>query len=141
MPFVFGSFKKFKPIIQELKIFEKGEEIKSVEKEVTKTIEDWTKQSSKMFENPFLQPVVDTFLKNAFPLMPYPDNERCLGLVAAGSDMTIKDGYAVLGFDYNVETAEAHCLFEMAKYLEAMEKMYKDRADANLPGAKSSHIN
>ena len=66
-----------------------------------------------MLENPFLQPIVDTFLKNAIPLVPYPDNERCLGLVAAGSDMAIHKGYAVLGFDYTVEPSEAHCLFEM----------------------------
>lgn len=49
------------------------------------------------------------------PLAPFPIIEACLGLSPKDSSMAIKDGYAVLAFDYSVEKANELCVFNMGK--------------------------
>ena len=66
-----------------------------------------------MYKNSGFKTLVDTFYHSGMPLAPFPIIEHCLGLSAKDSSMAIKDGYAVLAFDYYVETADDNCLFNM----------------------------
>ena len=46
-------------------------------------------------------------------MVPFPDVERCLGLLAKDSTMKIHDGYAIMAFDYTVKSSNQNCLFNM----------------------------
>ena len=54
-------------------------------------------------------------------MVPFPDVARCLGLVARDSTMKIKEGYAVLAFDYNVQSSTEKCIFDMKSTLAQKE--------------------
>jgi hypothetical protein len=56
---------------------------------------------------------VDTFLKTGIPLAPFPLVEHCLGLTPKDSSMAIKDGYAIMSFDYRIQTSSDNCIFNM----------------------------
>lgn len=71
---------------------------------------------------PVVKQIIETTLFNIVPLAPYPETEQCLGLRPADSEMAIKDGYAVLAFDYEVIGARDSCLFEMGSLLEKRRK-------------------
>ena len=55
----------------------------------------------------------DAIFKSGIPIAPFPMVEHCLGLTAKDSSMEIKDGYAIMAFDYHVESAEDDCIFSM----------------------------
>jgi hypothetical protein len=61
--------------------------------------------------NPTLKMVRDAMFAKGFPMVPFPDVERCLGLLAKDSTMKIEDGYAIMAFDYDVMTARESCIF------------------------------
>ena len=50
------------------------------------------------------------------PVAPYPDIEDCLGVKPKDSHMTIKEGYAVMSFDYNVKKSHEDCLFGLEEW-------------------------
>jgi len=54
-------------------------------------------------------------------MVPFPDVARCLGLTAKDSTMKIKEGYAILAFDYNVEASSDNCMFDMKSTLSQKE--------------------
>jgi hypothetical protein len=53
------------------------------------------------------------FGKGGLPIAPFPNVEHCLGLTPKDSSMEIKDGQAVLAFDYHVDGADSNCIFDM----------------------------
>lgn len=57
--------------------------------------------------------VTDKVFAQGFPMVPFPDVERCLGLKAKDSSMQIQDGYAILAFDYNVKPSNQDCIFNL----------------------------
>jgi hypothetical protein len=76
---------------------------------------------------PFLKQILDTTLFNVLPLAPYPETEKCLGLRPYDSEMEIKEGYAVMAFDYEVVEAGADCLFDMGTLVEKRKKYKKNK--------------
>lgn len=46
-------------------------------------------------------------------MVPFPDVARCLGLTAKDSSMKIKEGYAIMAFDYSVASSNENCLFNL----------------------------
>lgn len=50
---------------------------------------------------------------NGLPVVPFPRIERCLGMNIKDSYVQIKDGYAVMGYDFKVENSDKDCLFNM----------------------------
>ena len=121
IPFVFGRVKTFKPKVRELKVFKGDEELMDEAARMNKRIQDLRDPSgfSRDQMNKF---ALDTLFGNTLPLFPFPDADRCLGLRAADSEMMIKEGYAVLAFDYSVEKA-GKCLFEMAKLIQMQQEL------------------
>ena len=127
MPFVFGRIKDFIPTVKELKVFKGDEEMLDEAKVLNKKINE-VRNKQKFFEsNPLLKIAMETLFGNTIPLFPYPDSEQCLGLLPEDSDMSIKEGYAVVSFDYNVEKAGTTCLFEMAEMLKARNEYFEER--------------
>jgi hypothetical protein len=54
-------------------------------------------------------------------MVPFPDVAKCLGLVAKDSTMKIKEGYAILGFDYDIKASNDNCLFNIKQSLTQKE--------------------
>jgi hypothetical protein len=41
-------------------------------------------------------------MDQGFPLVPFPQIQKCLGLFSKDSSMTINEGYVVLAYDFEV---------------------------------------
>lgn len=108
---IFGIMKDFRPKIKELKVFDKNGNAKIDQAdELNDKIMDLQKLSRT---NPILKMVSDKIFGQGFPMVPFPDVERCLGLKPKDSTMKILDGYAILAFDYSVRPSNENCLFDI----------------------------
>ena len=65
--------------------------------------------------------VSETLFNQGLPMVPFPDVARCLGLTAKDSTMKIKEGYAIMAFDYSVKSSNENCLFNMKQSLTQKE--------------------
>lgn len=70
-------------------------------------------RTHEFWENPLLQPFFELFFGHTIPLAPFPTVEGCLGLNAKDSQMTIKEGLAIMSYDYKVSASTKSCLFSM----------------------------
>lgn len=70
-------------------------------------------RTHEFWENPLLQPVIQLLYGHTMPIAPFPTVEHCMGLNPRDSHMAIKEGYAVMAFDYKVLPSSKRCLFEM----------------------------
>jgi hypothetical protein len=61
--------------------------------------------------------MITQLFKNGFPVVPFPNVERCLGLKPQESHLVIHDGYAVISYDFKVLSSDANCLFNMKENL------------------------
>lgn len=98
LPIVVGKLLKFNPIIKELKVFDGDKELFNEADSLNNKI-----QNIREFKgNKEYKMLSDFMFGQGMPIAPFPDVEPCLGLEARDSTMTIKEGYAVLAFDYDV---------------------------------------
>lgn len=111
IPTTFGKVIDLNLHVDELKIY-KGNKAQSEEAHYLNAL---IADSKALYANSGFKTFADTFWSSGLPLAPFPILEHCLGLSPKDSSMGIKDGYAVLAFDYNVETAKDDCLFHMGK--------------------------
>jgi len=111
LPIAFGKVVDMDMHVDELKIY-KGT---IAETEEAHYINALIHDGKDLFKNSGFKALTDLFAGNGMPLAPFPIIEHCLGLSPKDSTVAIKDGYAVLAFDYNVDTAEDSCLFNMGK--------------------------
>lgn len=118
MPFVFGKFKKFNPRISQLKVYKGESEMVAEANAMKKQFDDFKEDANYVSNMPVLKQIIETTIYNIVPLAPYPETERCLGLHPGDSEMTIKEGYAVMAFDYEVVKAQEKCLFDLGTLLE-----------------------
>jgi hypothetical protein len=87
VPMIFGTLKDFRPIIKELKVFDKNGKAKLDQADaLNDKIMDLKRLSKKQ---PILKMVTDKIFGQGFPMVPFPDVERCLGLKAKDSTMQI----------------------------------------------------
>ena len=68
------------------------------------------------------KPLLNLFTEQGLPLVPFPTIQRCLGLSQLDSSMKIKEGYAVLAYDFKVSESHPDCLFNLAEQ-EVMRKI------------------
>ena len=68
-----------------------------------------------------LKMITEKIFSQGFPMVPFPDVERCLGLKPKDSTMRIQDGYAILPFDYKVKPSNVNCIFNMKSNLADKE--------------------
>jgi len=109
IPTTFGKISDVNLHIDELKIMKNGKPSSEEAHYFNAFIQD----GKALYTNSGFKTLVDTFYNSGMPLAPFPIIEHCLGLSPKDSSMAIKDGYAVLAFDYQVDTADDNCLFNM----------------------------
>lgn len=71
----------------------------------------------EIYDNPMLKPVFEFFFGHTVPIAPFPQAERCLGLMARDSEMKIQEGYAVMSYDFKAQKSNSDCLFNMKSTL------------------------
>jgi hypothetical protein len=108
-PTTFGKVVDLNLHVDELKIF-KGKNARTEEGAYLNAL---INDGKALYTNSGFKTFMDTFYTSGMPIAPFPIMEHCLGLSPKDSSMAIKDGYAVLAFDYSVDTAEDNCLFNM----------------------------
>lgn len=111
VPMVFGILKDFRPVVKELKVFDKNGKAQIDQADELNEKINNLKDLSR--SNPVLKVVTEKIFGQGFPMVPFPDVERCLGLKAKDSTMQIQDGYAIFAFDYNVKSSNQDCLFDI----------------------------
>lgn len=121
IPTTFGKVVDLNLHVDELKIY-KGTIEQSEEAHYLNAL---LQEGKSLYKNSGMKTFVDTFWTSGIPLAPFPIVEHCLGLSPKDSTMAIKDGYAVLAFDYNVESAEDDCIFNLGSG-SSMQKNMKE---------------
>jgi hypothetical protein len=119
VPMIFGILKDFRPVIKELKVFDKrGKARVDQADELNDKIMDLKKLTKKQ---PVLKMVTEKVFGQGFPMVPFPDVERCFGLHAKDSTMQIQDGFAIMAFDYDVRSSKENCIFNIKDSLSKKE--------------------
>jgi len=84
-------------------------------------------------EDPKLKMLID-FFDHGLPLVPFPEHEKCLGISPRDSTMKIKDGYAILAYNFKVIASHPDCLFNMVETLKQKELRLADEAQKDSHG-------
>ena len=63
--------------------------------------------------NPIVAAAMDMYFGNSMPLLPFPAMESCLGIKSKDSDISNKEGFVQIAYQYEVDTANSNCLFDM----------------------------
>lgn len=126
LPAVFGRLLKFTPQVRELKMFKNGEELFDEADRLNAKINDYRQfEGDKNYKM-----LTDFVFGQGIPIAPFPEVSNCLGLYPRDSQMTIKNGYAVLAFDYEATRTTKDCLFDIKKGVKNKEyRMAKKFAD------------
>ena len=109
MPLVMGRVVDFRPKFNELKVYHGDEELSNEARTLNEQLTDFKTLS----ETPGLKPITDFFFGQSIPIAPYPEYERCLGLLPDDSSMKIKNGYAILAYDFEIQSTDSQCIFHM----------------------------
>lgn len=119
VPMIFGIVKDFRPTVKELKVFDKKRKAKVDEANVLNEKIMNLKNLAKT--NTVLKMVSEQMFGQGFPMIPFPEVERCLGLNAKDSSMRIEEGFAIMAFDYKVMPSRESCIFDMRDTLTKKE--------------------
>lgn len=111
VPIAFGKVVDLNVHVDELKVY-KGTTAQSEEAHYINSL---IHEGKDLYRNSGFKTLLETFWSAGLPVAPFPIVEHCLGLSPKDSSMSIKDGYAVMAFDYNVDKADDDCLFNMGK--------------------------
>lgn len=85
-------------------------------------------RNHEFWENPYLSSILEVFYGHTIPFAAFPQVEKCLGLKAKDSQMSIEEGMAVMSFNYTVKKSTTNCLFRMneSKFKEQQRKMEQE---------------
>jgi hypothetical protein len=109
IPSSFGKIDDFSFHVDEFKLFRNGEE----KLEAGHIINAHLNDAKEWYKGTGINDLIETVWQTGLPLAPFPMVEACLGLSAKDSSMEIKDGYAVMSFDYDVKKAESKCILNL----------------------------
>lgn len=108
IPSIFGIVKSFDPVINEIHIFkgEDGSQLEAIEEanNLQQKIRD-LKSLHKSEEYKSYRPIFEKLMQQGIPIVPFPNFQRCLGLTSRDSSMEIMEGYAVLAYDFKVQSS------------------------------------
>lgn len=116
-PYIFGKVIDFTPRIEELNVWTNNELDDTAGNQLNYYIDN----IKRKLDEPAVK-MITSFFNNGLPMIPFPRVEGCLGLVPKDSHLEIKEGYAVLAFDYDVEKSNQQCLFNMKDQLSNKER-------------------
>jgi len=131
VPYVNMKIEKFSPRIKELKFKNKYGKLDSGARE---HLNNKISRMEETLNDPNVKMVTDIFNKG-FPIVPFPSIERCLGMGIKDSVVHIKDGYAIMGYDFKVKKTHADCMFNMnesvkSKELTTLQKFMQSRKES-----------
>lgn len=118
MPYVNMKIEKFSPRITQLVFKDEHGEFDSRGKNF---LNNRLESFEQTLEDPNLKMARNLF-DNGLPFVPFPQIERCLGMGVRDAVVSIKSGYVVQGFDFDVEKSESRCLFQMKETIQEREK-------------------
>jgi hypothetical protein len=127
IPFIMGRIIDFTPEVSELRLYTNGQ----LDEEEGHVLNDMIKNIKNKLDEPSVK-TITTFFNMGVPMVPFPKVEECLGLVPNDSHMEIKDGYAVMAFDYTVKKSRHDCLFHMNEILAYREKWMLEKESKKL---------
>lgn len=114
LPYFFVKFEKFSPRITQLVLKNQEGQYDSAGK---RHLNNKISKIEKTLNEPVFKMVTDLFNKG-FPFVPFPAIERCLGMNIKDSVVQIKEGYAVMGYDFKVQKSDKDCLFNMKETIK-----------------------
>merc|ERR1712086_412985 len=117
MPYIYGRIVDFTPRIKELNIKTNGE----LDKREGDTLNNFISNIKSKMDLPAIK-MITGFFNQGVPMVPFPNVQRCLGMKPKDSHMVIKEGYAVLAYDYQVIRSDENCLFNMNNELQNTEQ-------------------
>jgi hypothetical protein len=103
------KFEKFSPRVTQLVLKNRNNQYDSAGKE---HLNNKITRIEETLNDPNIKMVTDLFNKG-LPIVPFPAIERCLGMGIKDSTVTIKEGYALMGYDFKVQKSSTDCLFNM----------------------------
>ena len=72
--------------------------------------------------------------------MSFPRIEKCLGMEIKDTVMEIRDGYSIMGFDYDVGRSSADCLFNLAQSIKEKQASAAKRAQEMSEGSMITRL-
>ena len=130
VPYIMGVIEKWDPIIKDLKMFDKNQEVDNHGGQI---LNDKLNDFKRTMESPEIKMVTDVF-NQGIPIVPYPAIERCLGMSTGESIMKFEEGYAIMGFDFNVAKSNTQCLFNMKESVKQKELSQINKLKDMSPG-------
>ena len=115
-PYIIGKVEKFDPVFKQVSLMKNGVQEGTGQRFLNNKLE----KLKDTLDDPKIKFVVDTFNRGV-PVVNFPGIERCLGLANKDAVMEIKDGYAIMGYDYDVTKSDQKCLFSMKENLKEKE--------------------
>lgn len=128
-PFINGKIVDFVPVVQEMNVWTNGE----LDDTAGNKLNYYIDNIKRKLDEPAIK-MITGFFNNGVPLVPFPQVQRCLGLIPEGSHLEIKEGYAVMAFDYNVKRSSQDCLFNMNDQVLMKEQSWLEQERRRLRG-------
>lgn len=126
-PYVNMKIEKFSPRVKELRLKNKDGAYDSAGRE---HLNNKISRIESTLNEPAIKMVTDLFNKG-IPFVPFPQIERCLGLGIKDAVVQIKDGYAIMGYDFKVQKSSNDCLFNMQETIKERELREIEKAKLN----------
>ena len=123
-PYVNMKLEKFSPRVKELRLKNSEGEYDSAGRQ---HLNNKISRIESTLNEPGIKMITDFFNKG-FPFVPFPQIERCLGMGIKDAVVQIKDGYAIMGYDFKVQRSTTNCLFNMQETIKERELREIERA-------------
>lgn len=138
VPLIFGRVLRFTPSVHELKVFKGRQQIHDEAAALNDAIV--AAQTHEFWENPYLRPVLELFYGHTLPIAPFPSMEACLGVHAKDSEMAIKEGMAIMSYDFNMKRSSIDCIFGMKDSKLRQEAARLKREQNSFSGQMDSSV-
>ena len=127
IPFILGRVLDFTPEVTELRMYKDGE----LDSEEGHQLNNLIMNIKNKLDEPAIK-TITSFMNMGIPMIPFPKVEDCLGLTPSDSHMEIKDGQAIMAFDYSVKKSRQKCLFNMKDVLASKEKWLAEQEEKKM---------
>lgn len=115
MPVIFGKLLNFTPKVSELIVVKDVDDhfdTTTSEQESEKLLAKVNQGFDFLNENPTFNTILEG-INQGVPMVPFPTVEDCLGLRPKDSSMVIKEGYAILAYDFDISATSNDCIYNV----------------------------
>ena len=135
VPYIMGVIEKWDPVVKGVKMFNGNNEVDNHGGQI---LNDKLNDFKGTMNSPEIKMVTDVF-NQGIPIVPFPAIERCLGMTTGSSIMKLEEGYAIMGFDFEVSKSNTDCLFNMKETVKQRELRAAQKANMS-PGDMASDV-